>query len=96
MNRDEPQMHTSGRQYDRPAQNSRRSAGAYLRQVRRQKQEITLWRAGVLVGLLLLWETAARLGWIDSFIMSSPSRILDTLFSLGRQSDPHAFFRYTL
>ena len=27
---------------------------AYLRQVRRQKQEITLWRAGVLVGLLLL------------------------------------------
>ena len=56
---------------------------AYLRQVRRQKQEITLWRAGVLVGLLLLWEIAARLGWIDSFIMSSPSRILDTLFSLA-------------
>lgn len=26
VNRDEPQMHTSGRQYDRPAQNSRRSA----------------------------------------------------------------------
>ena len=56
---------------------------AYLRQVRRQKQEIPLWRAGVLVGLLLLWEIAARLGWIDSFIMSSPSRILDTLFSLA-------------
>ena len=56
---------------------------AYLRQVRRQKQEITLWRAGVLVGLLLLWEIAARLGWIDSFIMGSPSRILDTLFSLA-------------
>ena len=56
---------------------------AYLRQVRRRKQEITLWRAGVLVGLLLLWEIAARLGWIDSFIMSSPSRILDTLFSLA-------------
>lgn len=51
--------------------------------MRRQKQEITLWRAGVLVGLLLLWEIAARLGWIDSFIMSSPSRILDTLFSLA-------------
>lgn len=56
---------------------------AYLRQVRWQKQVITLWRAGVLVGLLLLWGIAARLGWIDSFIMSSPSRILDTLFSLA-------------
>lgn len=95
MNRDEPQMHTSGRQYDRPAQSSRRSAEPICGRAAAET-EITLWRAGVLVGLLLLWEIAARLGWIDSFIMSSPSRILDTLFSLGRQSDPHAFFRYTL
>lgn len=69
---------------------------AYLRQVRRQKQEITLWRAGVLVGLLLLWEIAARLGWIDSFIMSSPSPDSGYPLLPGRQSDPHAFFRYTL
>ena len=56
---------------------------AYLRQIRRQKRDISLWRAGVLIGFLLLWEISARLGWIDSFIMSSPSRILETLFSLS-------------
>ena len=55
---------------------------AYLRQIRRQERQITVCRAGVLIGFLLLWELAARLGWIDSFIMSSPSRILETFLSL--------------
>lgn len=61
---------------------------AYLRQLRRQKREITWWRAGLLFGLLLLWELAARLGWIDSFITSSPSRIVSTLLSLGDNQLP--------
>ena len=52
---------------------------AYLRQLQRQKREITWWRTGLLFGLLLLWELAARFGWIDSFITSSPSRIISTL-----------------
>lgn len=83
MNRDEPQMPHLRAAIRPPGAELSAERRAYLRQVRRQKQEITLWRAGVLVGLLLLWEIAARLGWIDSFIMSSPSRILDTLFSLA-------------
>ncbi len=61
---------------------------AYLWQLQRQKREITWWRTGLLFGLLLLWELAARLGWIDSFITSSPSRIISTLLSLGDNQLP--------
>ena len=61
---------------------------AYLRQLQRQKREITWWRTGLLFGLLLLWELAARFGWIDSFITSSPSRIISTLLSLGDNQLP--------
>lgn len=61
---------------------------AYLRQLQRQKREITWWRTGLLFGLLMLWELAARLGWIDSFITSSPSRIISTLLSLGDNQLP--------
>ena len=60
----------------------------YLRQLQRQKREITWWRTGLLFGLLLLWELAARIGWIDSFITSSPSRIISTLLSLGDNQLP--------
>ncbi len=61
---------------------------AYLWQLQRQKREITWWRTGLLFGLLLLWELAARIGWIDSFITSSPSRIISTLLSLGDNQLP--------
>ncbi len=42
-----------------------------------------MWRWGLLVGLVLAWEGAARLGWLDSFIFSQPSRILRTYRSLA-------------
>lgn len=48
----------------------------YLRQNRRTRRRIQLWRIGLLVGLIVVWEAAARVGLIDSFIVSSPSRIL--------------------
>ena len=55
----------------------------YLKQSRRQKQHIRLCRWGMLLGLILLWEMAARLGWLDSFIFSQPTRILDTYRTLA-------------
>lgn len=39
-------------------------------------------RIGLLLLLLGLWELSASLGWIDSFITSSPSRIAKTLGEL--------------
>ncbi|HPY37349.1 MAG TPA: ABC transporter permease, partial [Clostridia bacterium] len=36
----------------------------------------------MLIGIFVLWEVAARQGWIDAFITSSPSRVLKTIISL--------------
>lgn len=55
----------------------------YLQQNKRTERRIHLWRWGILAALLLAWEGAARLGWIDSFIFSQPSRILRTYWSLA-------------
>ena len=35
--------------------------------------------------LLLAWEVAARLGWMDSFIFSQPSRILRTYWTMAQE-----------
>jgi NitT/TauT family transport system permease protein len=46
----------------------------------------TVWalRIGVLVLLFGFWELSTALGWVDPFIMSSPSRICATIQSLYR------------
>ena len=55
----------------------------YLREGRRSRRAILLCRVAIFVAVISLWEIFARLGIIDSFIMSSPSRILKTLLSLS-------------
>ncbi|MBQ9859240.1 MAG: ABC transporter permease [Clostridia bacterium] len=55
----------------------------YLRREKRQRRCITLCRWGFLLAFLALWEGAARLGWIDSFIFSQPSRILQTYVTMA-------------
>ena len=54
----------------------------FLRLLKRRKIFVIVTQVGVLLLLLALWELAATLGWIDSFIMSSPSRIWKTLTEL--------------
>lgn len=54
----------------------------YLRAQKRRKILIHVTQIGVLVATLCLWELAARMEWIDSFITSSPSRIWNTLKEL--------------
>jgi NitT/TauT family transport system permease protein len=36
---------------------------------------IRLWRAGLLLGFLTLWETATRRAWIDPFFVSQPTAL---------------------
>ena len=54
----------------------------YLR--KRQYHRILVWslRIGLLALLLGLWELVTAAGWVDPFIMSSPSRIAMTIASL--------------
>ena len=43
-----------------------------------RKHVITLWRWGLLLALILLWEAGSRIGFIDAFFFSSPTEILKT------------------
>ena len=54
----------------------------YLLRVKREKNLIRVSRALLFLGFLILWEISARLGWIDSFIFSSPSEIWLTVLRM--------------
>lgn len=54
----------------------------YLRKLRSRRRQTALLRISVFAGFLLLWEAAARLGWIDSFIFSSPSDLVRTFHTM--------------
>lgn len=55
---------------------------AYLDERIRYERRIRFMQIGLLAALLILWELAARLGWIDAFLLSSPSRMVGTFWSL--------------
>lgn len=55
---------------------------AYIQQLKRSKRYVAHARILLFIGFFLLWECAARLGWIDAFITSSPSRALDAIRTL--------------
>lgn len=55
---------------------------AYLLSVRRRERFIIIMRYAILIGLVGLWELAARVGWIDPFITSCPSRVAATVARL--------------
>lgn len=54
----------------------------YLKNIRIKKFVILFFQIFILVGFLILWEFAATRGFIDEFITSKPSRILDTFMNL--------------
>lgn len=47
----------------------------YLKLLKRHQIIVQFSRIALLILFLLLWEAAASVGWIDSFIFSSPSKI---------------------
>ncbi len=55
----------------------------YLARLQTRKRLITATRVMILVLFVGLWEAAARLGIIDSFIMSQPTRILKTIMGVS-------------
>ena len=54
----------------------------YLKALHAREKCILWGRVSLLILFLLLWEISARLGWLDTFIFSSPSALLSTLFSM--------------
>ena len=55
----------------------------YLKKVKIRKMTILLTQILIVVGFIALWEILARMGKIDSFITSQPSRIIDTFLNLS-------------
>ncbi|MEG2204687.1 MAG: ABC transporter permease, partial [Oscillospiraceae bacterium] len=60
---------------------------AWLKRRRAARMAVALTKAGLLLGLLLLWETAANLGWIDPFITSQPSRVARSITRLYQSGE---------
>jgi len=55
----------------------------YLKKEKKNKLFVLLTQIGILVLFISIWEYAANKGVIDSFIMSQPSRIWDTIVNLS-------------
>lgn len=54
----------------------------YLNNMKRRERIIKITQILILLSILLLWEIAANLAWIDSFIFSQPTKILKTLWEM--------------
>lgn len=55
----------------------------YLRNIALKKTSIVITQIGIVIAFIAIWEIAANKGIIDSFIMSQPSRILETFMNLS-------------
>ena len=60
---------------------------AYLLQRARRRKRILLLRILLLIVFLAQWELTARLGLVDIFIVSAPSRVVQTLYGLFCSGD---------
>lgn len=56
----------------------------YLKKIKKEKISIFLIQIGIVAIFFILWEVLANLGIIDSFIMSSPSRMIKTVANLSQ------------
>jgi NitT/TauT family transport system permease protein len=69
---------------------------AYLRKRRQNIIAVRITQIFLLIFLLILWEAAARLKWIDAFITSQPTRIFKTLQNLSETGELYKHIFVTL
>lgn len=68
----------------------------YLFRLKRDRILIHAFRLLLLAFFLFFWETASRKQWIDSFIFSSPSLILETFVKMMKEQSLTLHIRITL
>lgn len=54
----------------------------YLKKLKNKKIKIKIFQIIIFITFFSLWEIAAKLKWIDPFIFSQPSRILNTAYTM--------------
>ena len=69
---------------------------AYMEQEKMHKRKVRIVRSMLLVLFLALWELCARLGMIDDFIFSWPSRVLFCFWKMVRDGSIFAHIGITL
>lgn len=57
----------------------------FLKKQKQRKTQIRAARIFLLIAFLILWEAAADFGWIDSFIFSSPTRVVGIFWKMSRE-----------
>ncbi len=68
----------------------------FLDKVKRDRVYVRVTQAAILILFFLSWELAARLGLIDPFITSQPTRMLKTLINLHQNGSLYMHIGYTL
>ncbi len=68
---------------------------AYLRALARERWLIIGVRLALLAGFFALWEVAARLGWINAFVISQPSKAYETAAKLAHSGELFTHLWYT-
>lgn len=58
---------------------------AYLKRVGKYRKKVLVTQMAILLAVVVVWELAATLRWIDPFIISQPTRVLRTLISLHNE-----------
>ncbi len=64
------------------ANNMSKEHEIYLNKVKKTKRKILITRILILVIFIALWQIAANLKWIDPFLTSSPTRVIESFVSL--------------
>ncbi len=59
----------------------------YLKKKKKTTLLVHIVRISLLVGLIFFWELLARLQIIDSFLMSMPSKIVETILDLSKSGE---------
>ena len=63
----------------------------YLKNLKKKKLIVFLFRISIIILFIILWEVFSRTGLINSFLFSSPSRVLKTICELIKSK---TFFKH--
>lgn len=75
--------------------NTRYSRNEYLKRIKAENYMVRAVQILSVAALLMLWEAAAQVGWIDPFIVSSPVRMVKMFIQMA-QSDLLTHVLYTV
>ncbi len=56
----------------------------FLRDYKKNKVKIRIAQWAIFVSFLFLWEFSTWIGWLNSFIFSSPSRVIKTIATMAK------------